>query len=67
MTKLKPCSVCGDAWIYASTGDYGSGYEKHGYKAECRCKGSFFKIDYYKTKEDAIEAWNRRVTTDDRN
>ena len=34
---LKPCPSCGDAWVYASTGDYGSGYKHYGYRVNCRC------------------------------
>ena len=60
MKKLKPCPFCGDAWIYISDGSYTSGYESFGYKVECRCKGSFMAMSWKITKEEAIEAWNRR-------
>ena len=59
--KLKPCPFCGDAWIYASVGDYGSGYESFGYRVECVCGYAWKAIGWHKTKQEAIDAWNRRA------
>lgn len=59
MSELKPCPKCGDAWLYASEGDYGSGYESFGYRVGCMCGYAWRKIVWQKTKEQAINAWNR--------
>lgn len=59
--KLKPCPFCGDAWVYASTGDYGSGYEHYGYRVDCRCHYAWSVIGWYEHKADVILAWNRRA------
>ena len=56
MTELKPCPVCGDAWIYVSDGSYTSGYESFGYKVECRCKGSFMAMSWKPTNADRIRS-----------
>lgn len=50
--KLKPCPFCGDE---AATQSF--------YKNHCvYCSGcGASTLRYYPTKEDAIEAWNRRV------
>lgn len=61
METLKPCPRCHDAWIYASVGDYGSGYENHGYRVNCRCGYAWALVDWSKTKETAVQEWNRRV------
>ena len=61
MTDLKTCPICGDSWIYASTGDYASGYTKRGYKVTCHCKGSFFAIPWQPTKWKAKKQWNRLI------
>lgn len=60
LPKIKPCRVCGDAWLYVSDGDYYSGYESYGYKVECNCKGSFTSSPWSKTRKEAIEYWNNR-------
>ena len=61
MEKLKPCPRCQVAWLYASTGDYYSGYEAHGYKVNCECGFAYLASEYRPTEEEAIEAWNRRA------
>lgn len=58
MTFLKKCPYCHDAWIYASVGDYGSGYENLGYRIECRCGFAWKSVDWVKAKEEAIDKWN---------
>ena len=62
MPKLKPCPFCGDSWVYASVGDYTSGYENFGYRVECKCGFAWGAINWCETKEEAIRAWNRRVS-----
>ena len=63
-TKLKPCNNCGLAWIYASMGDYFSEYENKGYKINCECGKAWSAIDWKKTKEEAVEEWNRYIDND---
>lgn len=58
--KLKPCPFCGNAWIYASVGDYGSGYEANGYRINCKCGHAWKTTSWRDTKEESIEEWNRR-------
>ena len=58
MVKLKPCPKCHDAWIFASVGDYYSDYENYGYRVSCLCGFAWDAIGWYKTKEEAIAAWN---------
>lgn len=58
MSNLKSCQYCGDAWLYASEGDYGSGYESFGYRVECTCGYAWKAIGWRKTKQEAIDAWN---------
>lgn len=62
MEKLKPCPRCQTAWLYASTGDYYSGYESYGYKVKCECGYAYLTSKYHPTEEEAIEAWNRGVS-----
>ena len=58
--RLLPCQHCGDAWIYASTGDYGSGYEAHGYRVECVCGHAWKALNnWYNTKAEATREWNK--------
>ena len=64
--ELKPCPFCHQSWLYASTGDYGSGYEAHGYRVECRCGFAWKAITWQKTKQEAIEEWNKVVNNDKR-
>lgn len=61
---LKPCPKCGDIWIFASVGDYGSGYESFGYRVECMCGYAWKKIGWQKTKEEAVKAWNEAPKED---
>ena len=55
---IKACRYCGDAWLYASTGDYGSGYEAHGYKIECLCGYAWKHYSWHTTAQEAICEWN---------
>lgn len=59
--KVIPCPICKDAWVYASTGDYGSGYENYGYRIECKCGLAWELVDWKETKEEAILEWNNKV------
>ena len=58
---IDTCPFCKDAWIYASVGDYGSGYENKGYRINCRCGYAMKLVDWKKTKEEAVRAWNERM------
>ena len=59
--KLKPCPICGDAWLYISDGDYYSGYESKGYKVSCMCHYAWNVVPWCNTKEEAIKRWNREA------
>lgn len=61
MIKLKPCPVCGDAWIYVSKNDYCSGYEAYGYSVNCKCGFNPKRYGWHNTKGMAIVAWNEAV------
>ncbi len=67
--ELKPCPFCGSPGVLEG-GDFIGGWnEKTGprpYKVECtnlRCIASYMIGAVFETKEDAIEAWNRRAET----
>ena len=60
--KLKPCPKCGEAWFYVSCGDYGSGYENLVVRVQCCCNYAWKAIGWQSTREQAADAWNRRVT-----
>lgn len=57
--KIKPCPLCGTAWLYASFGDYGSGYESNGYRINCRCGYAWKTISWQDTEDKAAEEWNK--------
>lgn len=69
MDKLKPCPFCGsEAWMI---------YTNDNHKRPCiQCKFGAFKEPKcplshlvawdYKTEQEAIEAWNRRTSDDER-
>lgn len=59
--KLKPCPFCGNAWVYASIGDYGSGYEDNGYRINCKCGYAWKTVKWHNTINEAIEVWNKEV------
>lgn len=59
--ELKPCPFCKQIWLYASENDCGSDYKALGYRVECRCGFAWKAITWHKTKQEAIEAWNRRA------
>lgn len=60
--ELIPCPYCKESNLYVSDGDYYSGYESHGYRVHCRCGFAWRTVGWRKTKEEAIEEWNRRAT-----
>jgi Lar family restriction alleviation protein len=64
MFKLKPCPFCGDISLYVSDGDCYSGYESYGFRVSCRCHYAWKVVPWCKTKEEAIDTWNRRVSDD---
>ena len=51
--------------MYVSDGDYYSGYESYGYRVECRCRWAWKQIGWQKTREEAVEKWNRKVSEND--
>lgn len=55
---MKKCPICDTAWIYASVGDYGSGYDSKGYKINCRCGYAWKHTDWKKTMEEVFKNWN---------
>ena len=64
VAKIKPCPICGTAWVYASVGDYGSGYEYKGYRIECKCGFAWKTINWHDNKDEAIKEWNAEVSND---
>lgn len=57
MEKLKPCPFCGgEAKVFGNYDD--SDYHVNCTNDECGC----YWVNYYKTKEEAVEAWNRRIS-----
>ena len=57
MSDLKPCPFCGDTYINIRR-------KKEGYNVGCNtvnCIACHVRTRVYKTEQDAIEAWNRRV------
>lgn len=56
--KLRPCSNCGDAWLFVSDGGYTSGYEHYGYRVDCICHKAWDAIGWCATKEEAYQKWN---------
>lgn len=61
---IKPCPDCGQAWVYASVGDYGSGYEYDGYRMQCRCGYAWKTIKWHDNRDEAIKEWNAEVSND---
>ena len=56
MEELKPCPFCGgEAKVFGNYDD--SEYHANCTNNECGCCW----VNYYETKEEAIEAWNRRT------
>ena len=58
--ELLGCPKCGEIWLYASVGDYGSGYENHGYRVNCKCGFAWKTIEWKPTEKEVIATWNRR-------
>lgn len=52
------CPHCNTAWLYASLGDYTSGYESYGYKINCTCGFAWKNTQWKHTKDEAIKTWN---------
>lgn len=59
MAKLKPCPFCGSKNI-ADHGKYNTWINC----IDCGAEGPIRGVELWKTKEDAIEAWNRRASDD---
>lgn len=57
--ELKPCPFCGGEGHIIKT-DFGNGYQKY-YHGVCLDCGMETKNYVHITKEEAIEAWNRRA------
>ena len=64
MTKNKPCPCCGGNDNIAVYMHYGesAGLKYGGYYPECVVCGC--RLDYYKSKEEALKAWNERADDD---
>ena len=60
VSELRKCPSCGDAWIFRSDMTYGSDYENLGFRVNCKCGYAWQRVEWQKTKEEAIEEWNRR-------
>lgn len=54
MPKLKPCPFCGWEVIWK--------YETNDYEFKCKCSKCGASSDSYGKLQEAIEAWNRRVS-----
>ena len=59
--ELKPCPFCKTIWVYVSDGDYYSGYEANGYRANCQCGFAWIKTDWQKTEKGLLKMWNRNI------
>ena len=55
MEKLKPCPFCGGEACILEICGYDMPFEVF-----CGCGG---RVAYYETKEEAIDAWNRRAAS----
>ena len=56
MTDLKPCPFCGGE---AAEDEEDQRFTRYPYYVECHNCGA--RSDEWKTKKEAIDAWNRRV------
>lgn len=66
MTKLKPCPFCGGEAIMQKDRRWPDGYDDGVTTYEVICTNTncvIYRADnrYFLTKQDAINAWNRRV------
>lgn len=59
--QIKSCPKCGDAWLYASTGDYYSGYESRGFRIKCMCGFAWKTIPFCPTAKEAVSKWNESI------
>lgn len=61
MEKLKACPFCGSKWTQARymNNPFDTNHVYGGYRAECTDCACLTKA--YKTKEEAIKAWNKRA------
>lgn len=64
MNRLIPCPYCNDSWLFVSEYDYGSDYENLGYKGSCKCGKFNEKVNWNKTREQAIEEWNNLIESE---
>lgn len=61
MSELKPCPFCGDTYIQIyATNNHSRGHFAIGCNT-VNCVGLHCESKLYKTKEEAVEAWNRRA------
>ena len=60
MGELKPCPFCYDTWLYYSDMNIFK------WKVNCECGYAWDNSTWEDTKEEAIEAWNRRVDNGDK-
>jgi len=58
--KIKPCPCCGNSNIISHVFGY-EGTVNVGIAIECEQCGCGMSSDVYKTKEQIIKAWNKRV------
>jgi Lar family restriction alleviation protein len=59
MAKNKPCPFCGsDSIVVYKHYAESAGLKYGGYYPECVICGC--RLDYYKSKKDALKAWNER-------
>ena len=56
MTEVKPCPHCGTAWVFYDDLD---DFE---YRINCQCGFAYTHSEWCKNEEDAINAWNRRIS-----
>ena len=69
MSELKPCPFCGsEAWIIRTNDNKKRPYVqcKFGCFREPKCPVSHLVTWDYRTEEEAVEAWNRRMSDESR-
>jgi len=62
MEELKKCPFCGgEADVCVTPWDYENNKPANNHKYVVECKDCLAETDSYTTREEAIEAWERRV------